>query len=82
MTTKRKPKAAPGLEEITPRDLPKLLTSVEVCAQFHSIERHFLLRLARRGEIPCVRIGRQYRFPCEALQTWVASGGVHRGSGR
>ena len=52
-----------------------LLTAKEVAA----ILRVTTLRvyeLARARSIPCVRIGRQVRFPEDGLRAWIAQGGT------
>jgi len=65
----------------TTQDLPPLLTAAEVCRQFRTIERHLLYRLAHRGEIPFVRIGKRgYRFSLSDLRAWIAAGGSRGGS--
>ena len=56
--------------------LPRLLTADEVCDQFQSIGRHRLYQLARRGQIPVVRLGTAYRFSVFALEAWIAAGGT------
>ena len=63
----------------TVQDLPRLLTAQEVCAQFRSIGRHRLYQLARRGEIPAIKLGRAYRFAASALEAWIAAGGTRDG---
>lgn len=47
-----------------------LLREHEVTAML-AISRSQLYALAKRGEIPCVRIGRCVRFPAAELQEWV-----------
>ena len=64
----------------TTQDLPRLLTADEVCRQFGTIGRHRLYQLARRGEIPAVKLGRAYRFSIAALESWIAAGGTTRKS--
>ena len=56
--------------------LPRLLTAGEVCDLFESIGRDRLYQLARRGEIPTVRLGRAYRFTLPALTAWLEAGGT------
>lgn len=58
--------------------LPRLLTAAEVCDQFRSIGRHRLYQLARRGEIPAIKLGTAYRFSVTALEAWIAAGGTSR----
>jgi len=56
--------------------LPRLFTAKEVCDRFQSIGRHRLYQLARRGEIPVIKLGRAYRFSIPALNAWIAAGGT------
>ena len=58
------------------QDLPQLLTADQVCEQFQSIGRDRLYQLARRGEIPVIRVGRAYRFTLPALTAWLKAGGT------
>jgi excisionase family DNA binding protein len=60
----------------TTGDLPRLLTADQVCEQFGTIGRHRLYQLARRGQIPSIKLGRAYRFPLSGLMAWIASGGT------
>ena len=60
--------------------LPPLLTAEEVCAQFRSIGRARLYQLARRGEIPSIKLGRALRFSAPALQAWIDAGGTAAGA--
>ena len=56
--------------------LPRLLTARQVCEQFGTFKLHRLYQLARRGDIPAVRLGRAYRFSMTALEAWLAAGGT------
>jgi excisionase family DNA binding protein len=50
----------------------RLLTADEVAALL-GVPRSFVYALARRGELPTVRIGERYvRFREEALDRWIA----------
>jgi excisionase family DNA binding protein len=50
----------------------KLLSADDV-ADFLGVPRSFVYALARRGDIPVVRIGERYvRFRADALDRWVA----------
>jgi len=50
----------------------RLLTAGEV-AGILRVPRSFVYALARRGELPTVRIGERYvRFRAAALETWIA----------
>jgi excisionase family DNA binding protein len=50
-----------------------LLTVPEVAARL-KVPSAYVYELARRGEIPTVRIGKYVRVPHVALQEWVAQG--------
>lgn len=59
-------------------DFGTLLTTDEVLAQLRLTPRR-MYRLIRAGELPAVRIGRQWRFRPEDIDRWMktqhASGG-------
>jgi excisionase family DNA binding protein len=51
--------------------LPRLLTADDV-AKILCVPRSFVYALARRGEVPTVRIGDRYvRFRGEAIEGWI-----------
>ena len=52
----------------------KLLTVQEV-ADVLRVPRSRAYELARKGLLPCVRIGRQIRISEDALAEWIAQGG-------
>lgn len=56
-------------ELLPPRleDYPDVLQAGEV-AELLRIPKLRVYELARRGELPCLRLGRQVRFPREALR--------------
>jgi len=53
----------------------KLLTAKEVAAILR-VPTLRVYELARARTIPCVRIGRQVRFPEDGLRVWIAQGGT------
>ncbi|HHX39994.1 MAG TPA: helix-turn-helix domain-containing protein [Armatimonadetes bacterium] len=54
----------------TERD-DRILLRSEEAAKVLGVSRAQVFVLARRGGLPCVRIGRSVRFPRKALQAWV-----------
>ena len=60
----------------TTKDLPPLLTADQLSDQFKSVGRDRIYQLARRGEIPAIRLGRAVRFTREAITVWLAAGGT------
>jgi excisionase family DNA binding protein len=48
-----------------------LLLGVREAARALAIGQQTLLRLARAGDVPCVRIGRSVRFRPSDLRTWI-----------
>jgi excisionase family DNA binding protein len=52
----------------------KLLLAVEAAALLRLSENR-VYELAKRRLIPCVRIGRQIRFPEDKLIAWLEAGG-------
>ena len=53
----------------------KLLLASEAAALLRVTENR-IYELAKRGTIPCVRIGRQLRFDEAALLAWIEHGGT------
>ena len=53
----------------------KLLLASEAAALLR-ITQNRLYDLGKRGVIPCVRIGRQVRFPEDKLLAWLDAGGA------
>jgi len=43
------------------------------------VSERTLWRLAKGGEVPCQRVGKQWRFSPQALREWMASGAVTQG---
>jgi len=58
-------------------EMPAMLTIPEV-AKLLRISRGAAYMAARRGEIPCFRIGRTLRVSRAAMVTWLCQGGVSR----
>lgn len=49
-----------------------LMTVLEV-ADYLQLSDKTVLRLANSGEIPCLKIARQWRFPKQALDEWIGN---------
>lgn len=61
--------AGAGPNRMTPRPL---FTADEVAAVL-GVPRTYVYALARRGELPTVRVGERYvRFRAQALERWIA----------
>jgi excisionase family DNA binding protein len=52
----------------------RLLLAAEAAALLRLSDNR-VYELAKRGLIPCVRIGRQIRFPEDKLLAWIEAGG-------
>ena len=52
----------------------KILLATEAAALLR-VTTNRLYELAKRGAIPCVRVGRQVRFSEDRLLEWIANGG-------
>jgi excisionase family DNA binding protein len=63
------------------RTLPTFLTSEEVLGCLKVTPRT-LYRLIHAGDLPAVRVGRQWRFRRADLENWLTSRQVARPSGR
>ncbi|ODS36567.1 MAG: hypothetical protein A7315_01805 [Candidatus Altiarchaeales archaeon WOR_SM1_79] len=59
----------------------EVLTVQEV-ADYLRIDIRTVYRLAKRGDIPCKKIGRQWRFNREEIEGLVGSGLRNRDNGR
>ncbi len=67
-----RPVTHPQLETAHPRDIGSVWTSDEA-AQYLRINPRTLTRMARRGEIPSIQIGRLWRFRRTDLDDWLTS---------
>lgn len=66
------------------KELSDVLT-IEELAAYLKISKSTLYKLTRRGEIPCQKIGRHWRFRKEAIDRWLEetrSEDPNRGGGR
>jgi excisionase family DNA binding protein len=52
------------------------LLSVDDVAEWLGLTRPATYRLVRQGRLPCVAVGRYYRFDPSAIQRWIDSGGA------
>lgn len=61
----------PVIESLSPREAGRLL-GVDDVAGLLGVPRTFVYALARRGELPTVRVGERYvRFRAQAIQEWI-----------
>jgi excisionase family DNA binding protein len=51
------------------------LLNVRQVAKLFGVNHAMLLRMPRSGRIPCVKIGKLWRFRVSDLNSWIASGG-------
>jgi excisionase family DNA binding protein len=59
--------------EAAGRVAPGRLFTADDVAEVLGVPRHFVYTLARRGDLPTVRVGERYvRFRVEALEQWIA----------
>ena len=54
-------------------NLPSALLTIEQVARILQVNRRTVRRLLQRGELPWVRIGRQYRLEPAALDAFIAA---------
>ena len=57
-------------EEKNSKDLPVMLTISEV-AEYLKLHELTVRRLAREGELPAFKVGRQWRIQRAKLQEWI-----------
>jgi excisionase family DNA binding protein len=62
--------AAPDAERLNP---PNALLTIKQVARILQVNRRTVRRLLQRGELPWVRIGRQYRLEPAALDAFIAA---------
>lgn len=56
-----------------PLPRPRRLLEADDVAELLGVPRTFVYALARRGDLPVVRVGERYvRFRAEALEAWIA----------
>lgn len=61
----------------TSNPIPDVLNVDEVAAYLR-IPRSSIYKLAKRGALPCQKVGRQWRFSRKAIDAWLAKvGGEH-----
>ena len=46
--------------------------TLKECSQYLKIAESTIYQLARKGEIPCQKVGRNWRFSKNALDKWLA----------
>lgn len=51
--------------------MDKVLLTVPEAAARLSLSRATTYQLVRRGDLPCVRVGRTVRVPARALEAWI-----------
>lgn len=51
--------------------MSKMLTSKEVQTLLH-VDRSTIYRMAEAGKLPAVKVGKQWRFPGEQVQSWLS----------
>jgi excisionase family DNA binding protein len=51
------------------KPLPKELTTTQA-AEFLDVSRPFVIKLVKRGELPCRMVGKHRRIPSDALQAY------------
>ena len=61
------------MEEIKNWDELPLMLSVEETAKVTGYGKARIRELCRGKAIPCIRLGRAYRIPKEALRNWIIS---------
>lgn len=54
---------------------PRLLT-VKQAAEYLAVSDDTIYRLARRHQIPCIKVGKLYRFTKESIDAWITQSTV------
>ena len=63
----------PTREERT-ADMDEEILSVEAAARALGVSTRTVYNLARNGDIPAMRVGREWRFALTNIRKWVANG--------
>lgn len=61
---------------------PKQLRDVDYPAKLLGTSQARIWEMCRNGLIPCVRLGRRYKFDPDKLERWIESGGTGLEGGR
>jgi len=76
------PPAATGASQpSTPLGIPRLLTSEEAAGVL-AICTKTLLTLTRKGEVPGLRVGTQWRYELADLREWIQQRKTHNAASR
>jgi excisionase family DNA binding protein len=51
---------------------PLMMTAIEL-AEYLRLDRSTLYRLIRKGNIPCFKVGSDYRFDVHVIDKWIKS---------
>ena len=51
---------------------PLMMTAIEI-AEYLQVHRSTIYRLIRQGNIPCFKIGSDFRFDVYAIDKWIKS---------
>lgn len=52
-----------------------LLNALEVAALLR-VDKNTVYRMAQRGDLPCVRVSKAYRFPADGIAAFVSASGA------
>ena len=63
-------KSVSGASEAGQESMPDMLTISEV-AEYLKLHELTVRRLAREGELPAFKVGRQWRIKRDLLETWI-----------
>jgi excisionase family DNA binding protein len=72
-----RPRGSANKQGPSSRDDAPVMTVTEAC-DYLRIGRTTLYRMVRRGDIPCFRMGSNYRFNLEAIEEWMKNRGSPR----
>jgi excisionase family DNA binding protein len=64
-------------DESDPSASAPIMTTLEI-TDYLRINRGTLYRLVKRGQIPCFRVGNDYRFSRTQITEWLGSGGSRK----
>ncbi len=59
--------------------LKGMILTVKQVAEYLQIDEHTVYRLAKKGEIPAVKIAGQWRFKKDLIDKWLEAGSLNKG---
>lgn len=59
--------------------LKGMILTVSQIAEYLQVDEHTVYRLAKRGEIPAIKVAGQWRFKKDLIDKWLEEGSLKKG---